>query len=239
MKLVKILVFAMALMAAYALVKGAVLYSQISRYQKYWQQQNVQAGSGGGLIYLALGDSTAQGIGASFPQRGYVGLITEKLKSDYRQNVRVVNLSKSGAKVEDVLSTQLEQLEKYETSDTIITMQIGSNDILNFDEESFTKGMEAIMARLPKHTVVGDIPYFGGGRYKSHEPDIIKANEIIYRLAKEKGVRVARVHDATKSSDSIRNYAIDYFHPSNRAYKYWAGAFLAELNKIDRQRQAA
>ncbi|MEO5743679.1 MAG: hypothetical protein ABIQ53_03685, partial [Terracoccus sp.] len=53
------------------------LRGEVARYGRYWAQPR---GGNAGILYVALGDSTAQGIGASRPERGYVGLIAERLR---------------------------------------------------------------------------------------------------------------------------------------------------------------
>lgn len=64
-------------------------------------------GKTGGLLYVAPGDSAAQGIGASDPQRGYVGLLAKRLRDNAGRPVQIVKLSRSGARIKDVLDTQV------------------------------------------------------------------------------------------------------------------------------------
>ncbi len=74
------------------------LYTQVGRYRDFWLHQNKTAVVKDHLVYVALGDSTAQGIGATQPQKGYVGLVARGIESKYHQKVTTINLSKSGAK---------------------------------------------------------------------------------------------------------------------------------------------
>ncbi|HEX5797987.1 MAG TPA: hypothetical protein VFX79_01410 [Candidatus Saccharimonadales bacterium] len=83
------------------------LYTQLARYQKYWTSSNLEDINKHDFVYVALGDSAAQGIGASTPLKGYVGLIAEELQKGREKDVKVINLSKSGAKIADVLQAQL------------------------------------------------------------------------------------------------------------------------------------
>ncbi len=50
----------------------AAEHAGVGRARAYW---SVPHGATGGLMYVASGDSAAQGVGASRPQRGYVGLL--------------------------------------------------------------------------------------------------------------------------------------------------------------------
>lgn len=207
------------------------LWTQLARYKNYWDRNNQKPAISGELLYVALGDSTAQGIGASHPDKSYPGVIAKQLAQRENRPVRLVNLSKSGAKVRDVIDTQLPAFEKLDSkTQAKITIEIGANNIIGFNAESFEKDMDELMGKLPKQTIVSDIPYFGGGRLKSREPDVQKANEIMYRLADKHGFELAKLHEQTRRNDSIKTFATDWFHPSSNGYKVnWAPVFLDRL----------
>lgn len=201
----------------------AVLKTQTSRYENYWIKISKQA-EGEDKIYIALGDSAAQGIGASKPQYGYVGLISKKLNT--KSNYHVINLSSSGAKLDDVLNTQLPLLSKMTIdADTVITVEIGANDMADFDEAIFRKQYSELLQKLPKQAIISDIPYFGAGLFRTREPNAVKATNIIHELAKSSGHRVARLHDYTSQNKNLTYFAADYFHPNNKAYVSWFKAF--------------
>ncbi len=107
--------------------KLARLKGEVMTYSKYW---SIPRGQNGGLVYLALGDSAAQGIGASQPDRGYVGLIADQIRMQTSRPVQVINVSKSGAKLADVIRDQLPLIAKYKAD--IITVDIGGNDIRHY-----------------------------------------------------------------------------------------------------------
>ena len=81
--------------------------AQIEPYTRYWSDQNQEAIRGEGPLLAVIGDSTALGIGASAPDRGYVGLLREALSHRDRRPWRVVNLAQSGARTADGLERQL------------------------------------------------------------------------------------------------------------------------------------
>ena len=97
------------------------LVRDVGRYADHWSQPRGQTG---GLLYVALGDSAAQGIGASTPDRGYVGLLAERVRERTSRSVEVVNLSSSGARIGDVLDTQLPALPLEEWEDTKTTLHM-------------------------------------------------------------------------------------------------------------------
>lgn len=211
-------------------VSLAELYTQLSRYKRYWEASNAQADKSG-FVYVAFGDSAAQGVGATRPQNGYVGLVAKELTGERGEPVQTINLSKSGAKVGDVLKVQLPIYENLKLKKTpIITMEIGANDILSFDAKQFENEMDAVMKRLPKSAVVSDVPFFGGTRFKSMQPRVVQANEIMSRLAQKHGLKLVPLHDKVKSNTGLRTLAVDIFHPSDKAYREnWAPTFLAGI----------
>jgi acyl-CoA thioesterase-1 len=58
----------------------------LEHHRTYWRER---AKRDGDLLYVALGDSAAQGIGASRPDRGYVGLLARRISRRTGRRVRV------------------------------------------------------------------------------------------------------------------------------------------------------
>ena len=219
---VGIIVIALALIMVGLLLK---LRGDVAGFKQYWtQQQTVKPEDS--KVYIALGDSVAQGLGASQPTKGYVGLLAVALKEKYNQPITVINVSVTGAKIKDVIDNQLPQLRALTIpKDAIVTIDIGANDLKNFNKDVFTGELDELYKQLPKQTVVADIPYFGGGRYKGREPQAKLASEVVHAVALRYGLRVAAVHQTTQQQDSLFVYAADYFHPNNRGYHNWFEAF--------------
>src|SRR4051812_35356027 len=96
------------LLIALEAIKLFQLKTSVSSYATYWKQR---ASTAGELTYVVLGDSAAQGVGASDPDKGYVGLIAKRLAAKTGKSVRVVNLSVYGAGVDDVIRKQLPLLQ--------------------------------------------------------------------------------------------------------------------------------
>ena len=89
----------LALLGLWA-AKAARVGCSVSRYADYWA---VPRGEAGGLLYVALGDSAAQGVGASRPELGYVGLLAQRMREQTGRPVQVVNLSRSAARLADLV----------------------------------------------------------------------------------------------------------------------------------------
>lgn len=230
-KAVAILVVVALFALALALTE---LYTQLARYRTYWNRNNATANMSADYIYVAFGDSAAQGVGATKPQNGYVGVIAKELEKK-GHSVQVINLSKSGAKVKDVLDTQLPGYKKLNLeSKPIVTVEIGANDMIDFDPVRFQEEMHALMKELPEGTVISDIPSFKGGRLSRLEPNVLKANEIMRNHTGQHGLQLANLHQRVAAEHSIRTLAADLFHPSDYGYrKNWAPAFLEKIKVVE------
>ena len=217
----RILIILAVVVLALVLIEVVNLYrlkTSIGRYASYWKGQTTKNGE---FTYVALGDSAAQGVGASSPQNGYVGLLGKQIANTTGKSVRIVNLSVSGAEVEDVIDKQLPQLKNYKPD--LITVEIGSNNVTHWNESAFAAQYNTLAAALPRGTVVANIPYFGG---RSHQNDeAVAASKIIAAAAARYHLKLVDLQSYTAQYQSWLNYSWDFFHPSNRGYRIWDAAF--------------
>ncbi|WP_241981772.1 SGNH/GDSL hydrolase family protein [Cryobacterium sp. TMT1-19] len=204
---------------------SVILNETLPVHSLWWR---ARAKDKGELIYAVIGDSAAQGIGASSPHRGYVGILTDHIRLSTGRSVRVVNLSVSGATVEMAVRDQLPTFVKL-TPD-IVTVAIGANDIALWDAAVFEAGIRQVCAALPPHALVADLPCFHLPR---NERMVAVANRIIRQVAAEHQLRVVPLHATTKRL-GLRSVAThvagDLFHPNNRGYRAWAEAFVPALS---------
>lgn len=201
------------------------LRRSVGTHARFW---SVPQGEAGGLLYIALGDSAAQSIGASTPETGYVSILADHLRRATGRPVRVVNLSRTGAKVADLLTDQLPRLAGLPRPD-LVTVDIGGNDIRRYDDTAFRRDIIALVDRLPPGTVIADIPFFGRGR---SERDATRAAAFITVQAEQHGLLVARLHEAMRARGPraiVTDYAADLFHPNDRGHHVWSRAFLEVL----------
>jgi acyl-CoA thioesterase-1 len=214
-----------ATLGARAGVKGQRAASQrvvemLPIHADWWRERLHHEGQ---VTYLAIGDSAAQGVGATVPSRGYVGLLARRIRHRSRMTVRVVNLSVSGATTWGAKKDQLPKLQHF-TPD-VCTVSIGANDIADFHSDKFERNIRAIYGAVPSHAVVAELPcMFSPDR----ERKVAVANEIIHRVADELGLTVAPLHAITKRVGIRRTFFNTYgdlFHPNDRGYEVWASAF--------------
>jgi acyl-CoA thioesterase-1 len=204
---------------------AAVLNETLPVHSLWWR---THAKLKGELLYIAIGDSAAQGIGASAPNRSYVGLLADHIRLATHRTVQVINLSVSGATVELAVRDQLPRFVTL--SPDIVTVAIGANNIALWDAASFEAGIRELFAVLPKHTLIADLPCFHLPR---NERKVAVANTILRTVAAEHGLAVVPLHAATKRQGlrSIATHvANDLFHPNDRGYQVWAEAFLPAVS---------
>jgi acyl-CoA thioesterase-1 len=208
---------------------GAVISAAaITPHAEWWHSQRHVSGE---LLYVAIGDSAAQGVGASVPARSYVGLLAERARAATGRTVRVINLSQSGGRVTEALTKQVHHLADLDPD--VVTVAIGANDIgAHFDPAKFEREIDELYRRLPRHTIVADVPsfYFGW-----RERQVRLASKIIHRVADTYGLDVAPLHSTTRRQSAPRYFlnqvAADLFHPNDRGYAVWASAFFPHFDR--------
>jgi lysophospholipase L1-like esterase len=198
------------------------VHAQVAPYAKAWDAANATALSGEGPLWVVLGDSTAQGIGAPTYDQGYVGQLRAALDEHSSTPWRVLNLSRSGARAADVVETQLPRLEAIEPPPQLVTCAIGANDMIPTPLDQVITSIREIMRRLPEGAVMATIPQ--GLR----PPHAIAVNDVIRSEAPAAGLVVADVWAHT-GPPWQRKLAADGFHPGLTGYANWAKAFAEAL----------
>jgi lysophospholipase L1-like esterase len=198
------------------------VHAQVAPYAKAWDAANAAALTGEGPLWVVIGDSTAQGVGAPAYDQGYVGQLRAVLDEHSSAPWRVLNFSRSGARGADVLETQLPRLEGLEHPPELVTCAIGANDMRPTPLDQVLASMREIIRRLPQGAVLATIPQ--GLR----PPHAVAVNEVIRREAPAAGLVVADVWAHTGPPWGGK-YAADGFHPGLTGYANWAKAFAEAL----------
>jgi acyl-CoA thioesterase I len=180
-------------------------------------------------LWVVLGDSTAQGLGAPGPKGGYVGQALAQLRRTTGQHWRVLNLSVSGALTRDVLHEQIPVL--YDEKPDLVTCGAGVNDILFSAPAKLFSDLRALLAAVPDQTVLLDLPLMSGfwgvlGRISV--PYISRINRVIHEVALERALPVAQVSDHF-TPPWAGKFGVDNFHPSQDGYRDWTRALLAAV----------
>jgi lysophospholipase L1-like esterase len=202
------------------------LTERIPTHAAWWRKQREKTGE---LLYVAIGDSAAQGIGASRPHRSYSGVIARHIRERTGRTVRVVNLGISGATVRIAIDRQLPRLAKLQPD--ILTVSIGANDIAAFDPARFERDIRELLAALPGHAIVADLPTF---YFLPAEKRVTAANRILREQSGERGLTVVPLHARMKRQGLwgvTTQFAGDLFHPNDRGYRVWASAFVPAVDR--------
>jgi lysophospholipase L1-like esterase len=213
---------------ARALLPGVrQVHAQVARYAAAWEQANGRTMVGAGPLWVVLGDSTAQGIGAPAWDEGYVGQLLAALDAGTAPGDgprwRVLNLSRSGARTTDVLDRQLPATEALAAPAELVTCAIGANDIVGrVPPSTLEDRLRRIVARLPAGAVVATLPQGLSAERTA------AANRAIREAAAAAGVAVADVWART-GPPWHGKFAADRFHPGALGYADWAAAFADAL----------
>jgi lysophospholipase L1-like esterase len=217
----------------------AELRAARTEFRAYWTAHNVrmlekrdralQAGKTADPLWVVLGDSTAQGLGATGPYGGYVGQTLHELRRTTGKHWRVLNLSVSGGLIRDVIAGQLPQIDGYQPD--LVTCGAGANDILYSSPGKLFSDLRALLAAVPQDTVMLDLPLLSGFWWivgRMSVPYITRINRVIGEVAAERGLRVAEV-----SRHFIPpwpgKFSVDNFHPSQDGYRDWSRALIEAL----------
>ena len=199
------------------------VHAQVAGYATAWEEANGVAVGGAGPLWVVLGDSTAQGVGAPSWDEGYVGQLLPALNDGSDRPWRVVNLSRSGARVADVLDRQLPALEGLPTPPDLVTCAIGANDIVGRTPlPLLLDRLRQVIGRLPEGAVFATLPQ-GLSRERTEA-----ANRVVRDEAPAAGLIVADVWART-GPPWRGKFASDGFHPGVLGYADWAAAFAAAL----------
>ena len=220
---IRVLLIIVGVLVTLQVIALAWLATSVGRYETFW---NDKAKESGEITYLALGDSAAQGIGATSPMRGYVGLISKDISKKTGKTVRIVNVSKTGAKMDDYLKDQVPTVKNLKAD--YVTIEIGANDIANYDAADFRAKFKQVLKTLPDSSYVSNMPLFNsrpGSTQNAKDASKIVEQE----LRNYPKLTFIDLQKVTKNNQSIFGFAPDLFHPNDLSYKNWATAFLDKM----------
>lgn len=197
--------------------------SQIKPYTHWWDQRNQAAAEQRGPLMVVVGDSTAIGIGASAPDRGYVGLIQADLDSHLDSNLdsnhgeswRVINLALSGARLQDALDRQLPILNTLPAD--LVLCCVGTNDLVwGRETTQLRRRLIELTTALPAGSIVATL---AGMSARARV-----ANGTIRSQAAELDLVALNPWNEPGPGPAERT-ANDRFHPNDLGYELMATAF--------------
>ena len=191
------------------------------------------------VVYVALGDSTGVGVGAT-SEGGYVARLFERIARK-RPGSRVVNLCVSGATTEDVLREQVGRVAA--EGPTLVTLGIGVNDVQRLMLEEYERNLGEIVGRVRSvseaHIVLTNIPDIAcaPGLPELMRDELRKRinafNGAVTRVAERHGLTVIDLY--TESHELLPNrpdfFCSDLFHPSDLGYEFWTAQMWPAVEK--------
>ena len=194
---------------------------QSAEYLEAWTADNDAARAASGPLWVALGDSTAQGIGTSSREHSYVAVVLRAFRDHRDPTWRVLNLSRSGARVRDVLRDQLPLLEGL-TAD-LLSCAVGANDLVPTPRRRLERELRELAARLPPGSLLANLPQ-GLAPKRA-----VRVNELIAELVVEHDLVLVDLWSHT-GPPWAGKFSADHFHPNDLGYADWASAFLEALD---------
>jgi lysophospholipase L1-like esterase len=192
--------------------------AQVLPYAQEWRRRNLEALPGTGPLWVVLGDSLSQGIGASSVDAGWVPRVLAQLPGD----VRVVNLSVSGARTQELIDRQLPVLAALGVEPAVVTVMIGSNDMIRRRyRDALPDRFADLLQRVPAGSLVATMP----------DVDRPLATVLNGLAADAAGRGIVGVPYAGGRG----NRAADRFHPNDEGYRGmaapWVPAVSAALDR--------
>jgi lysophospholipase L1-like esterase len=191
------------------------------------------------FTYLALGDSTGIGVGAS-EGGGYVERLHRRLLA-LRPGASLVNLCQSGATSADVRDEQVPRARRVAAS--VITLGIGINDVTwQVHEQAFAVNLEEIavaLAALRAPVILMNIPDLAlapvalRSDASLYERRIEVFNEHVEATAARHHFAHVDLFAATKRLRGRAGlFCSDGFHPSAEGYDEWAAQLWPALRSV-------
>ena len=165
------------------------------------------------LVYVALGDSTVYGLGASSPSTHYVARLFWRLHAEYPL-ARLSNRGACLATTTDVLAHQVP--DAIMDRPHLVTLSVGPNDLRQGrSPQDFAGRTEVILERLQRDTdaavILNSLPDLAlSPRFREPERSMVAALTRHYN------------HALQHVADNFGIELVD--HPSDAGYAAWAGA---------------
>lgn len=192
------------------------------------------------INYVALGDSTAVGVGAS-RGGGYPERLASRLRNDGLP-VGLTNLGQSGARIRDVFTGQVKRAVA--TQPTLVTLGVGTNDLWRGTAvEDFQEELDRIARRLKQTGAplvvvnLADMALAPVAKLVPsalYEGRIEPFNAAMAEVARAHGLHLVDLYSASKEMipHNPHFFCHDGFHPSEQGYEEWADLLLPTVRTL-------
>lgn len=188
----------------------ATVEATVEPFAQFWDRWNEDQLSKSGPLWVALGDSVTQGIGASEPTRGYAMRTLDELQRRSGKPWRLINLSMSGARFQDVIQHQLRVMHDFNLQPAVVSALIGSNDVIwRRNDAAVIADAGEMIGALPAGTVLSRVSE------AKRDDRRLGVNNVFDDAAAEGHVQLYRAWDWPSGKNM---WADDKFHPNDTAY---------------------
>ena len=194
------------------------------------------------FTYVAMGDSTVEGIGSSGPKKTFPALVFASIKQEFK-HAKLHNLGRGGAKISDVISSQLGSAIQLKPD--LVTISVGANDLRNRTKlKQFRNDLSQLIEVLKRKTdakvIVNNIPDL------SHLPSIPfvfriyskillkRFNQIIQEQTHKSQVILVDLYSQSKlfANKYPEFISSDGLHPSDTGYALWANTIITQIKHL-------
>lgn len=187
-------------------------------------------GSGPGLRYAILGDSTAVSQGGGYEQ-GYAVATAQYLAKTHQ--VTWINLAVSGSRAADIAGKQIEQAVRFKPD--LVLIAVGANDVTHLTGSGAVRAnLSSAIASLRKINSnvgiiltgspdMGSVPRFPQPVRWLAGVRTTTLNQTIQQLAAQHHVTFAPIAEKTGAAFRAHPnlFAADKFHPNTKGYLLW------------------
>lgn len=192
----------------------AAVDATVQPFAAEWDRRNAAALTADGPLWVALGDSVTQGIGASHVDASYPAIVTRALSETTGEPWRLINLSMSGGRFADVVDPQLRVLREVGLEPALVTALVGSNDLIwRRDTDGIIADARRLVEALPAGTILSRVAEGPSDRRRLGVNRVFTTAEAAGRV---------RLYDAWNWPSAAGMWAQDRFHPNDRAHGHLA-----------------
>ena len=186
-------------------------------HARFWDEWNIEAANSEGPLWIALGDSSSQGVGALDPMDSWVPRMVERLRNRTGDPWRVINLAVTGAQYNDITNAQLPRVRRLRQAGQqpeLMSLIAGANNLLAPNSWPQSVGhLDRILDSLPEsRSVVARVSVSNPVNARMAR----RFNERIESAAVEKDFHLFWPWD-WPSRDGL---AVDNWHPNSTGYGY-------------------
>lgn len=200
----------------------AAVDATVEPFAAEWDRRNAAELHADGPLWVALGDSVTQGIGATDVDASYPAIVVRALREATGEPWRLVNLSMSGARFADVVDPQLRVLHDAGLEPDLVTALVGSNDLIwRRDTDAVIADARRLVDELPVGTLLSRVAEGPSDRRRLGVNRVFATAEAAGRV---------RLYDAWNWPSAAGMWAQDRFHPNDRAHEHLAENLLGAIS---------